>query len=38
MGIEKEIIDLKCEIEEIVNKIKGFFWEGIDKGIENFKN
>ncbi|WP_120881506.1 TrlF family AAA-like ATPase [Helicobacter pylori] len=37
-GIEKEITDLKREIEEIANKIKGFSWEGIDKGIENFEN
>lgn len=37
-GIEKEITDLKREIEEIANKIKGFSWEGIDKDIENFEN
>ncbi|WQZ45411.1 ATPase [Helicobacter pylori] len=37
-GIEKEITDLKREIEEIANKIKGFCWEGIDKDIENFEN
>ncbi|GHQ13834.1 DNA repair ATPase [Helicobacter pylori] len=37
-GIEKEITDLKHEIEEIANKIKGFCWEGIDKDIENFEN
>ncbi len=36
--IEKEITDLKCKIEEITNKIKGFSWEGIDKDIENFEN
>ncbi len=32
-GIEREITDLKREIEEITNKIKGFSWEGIDKDI-----
>ncbi|GAA9678601.1 hypothetical protein HpVH21_10100 [Helicobacter pylori] len=37
-GIEKEITDLKREIKEIANKIKGFSWEGIDKDIENFEN
>ncbi|GAA6878475.1 gamma-glutamylcyclotransferase [Helicobacter pylori] len=37
-GIEREITDLKREIEEITNKIKGFSWEGIDKDIENFEN
>ncbi len=36
--IEKEITDLKRKIEEIINKIKGFSWEGIDKDIENFEN
>ncbi|GAA6952191.1 PHP-associated domain-containing protein [Helicobacter pylori] len=38
VGIEREITDLKREIEEITNKIKGFSWEGIDKDIENFEN
>ncbi|GAA8009440.1 PHP-associated domain-containing protein [Helicobacter pylori] len=38
VGIEREITDLKREIEEIANKIKGFSWEGIDKDIENFEN
>ncbi|WRD52042.1 ATPase [Helicobacter pylori] len=37
-GIEREITDLKHEIEEITNKIEGFSWEGIDKNIEEFKN
>ncbi len=37
-GIEREITDLKREIEEITNKIKGFSWEGIDKNIEEFKD
>ncbi len=37
-GIEREITDLKREIEEITNKIKGFSWEGIDKDIEEFKD
>ncbi|WP_441712039.1 TrlF family AAA-like ATPase [Helicobacter pylori] len=36
--IEKEITDLKRKIEEIINKIKGFSWEGIDKDIEEFKD
>ncbi|GAA8959135.1 gamma-glutamylcyclotransferase [Helicobacter pylori] len=38
VGIEREITDLKREIEEITNKIKGFSWEGIDKDIEEFKD
>ncbi|UOS56872.1 TrlF family AAA-like ATPase [Helicobacter pylori] len=38
MGIEREITDLKREIEEITNKIKGFSWESIDKDIEEFKD
>lgn len=38
VGIEREITDLKREIEEITNKIKGFSWEGIDKNIEEFKD
>ncbi|GHP90953.1 DNA repair ATPase [Helicobacter pylori] len=37
-GIEREITDLKREIEEITNKIKGFSWESIDKDIEEFKD
>ncbi|WRD80717.1 AAA family ATPase [Helicobacter pylori] len=37
-GIEREIIDLKREIEEITNKIKGFSYEDIDKNIEEFKD
>ncbi len=37
-GIEREITDLKREIGEITNKIKGFSWEGIDKNIEEFKD
>ncbi len=37
-GIEREITDLKCKIEEIANKIKGFSYEDIDKNIEEFKN
>ncbi|UOS24637.1 AAA family ATPase [Helicobacter pylori] len=38
VGIEREITDLKREIEEITNKIKGFSWESIDKDIEEFKD
>ncbi|UOS28890.1 AAA family ATPase [Helicobacter pylori] len=38
VGIEREIIDLKREIEEITNKIKGFSWESIDKDTEEFKD
>ncbi|TPH87309.1 ATPase [Helicobacter pylori] len=37
-GIEREITDLKREIEEITNKIKGFSYEDIDKNIEEFKD
>ncbi|ANH43562.1 TrlF family AAA-like ATPase [Helicobacter pylori] len=37
-GIEREITDLKREIEEIANKIKGFSYEDIDKNIEEFKD
>lgn len=37
-GIEKEITDLKREIEEIANKIKGFSYGDIDKNIEEFKD
>ncbi|QQW82517.1 TrlF family AAA-like ATPase [Helicobacter pylori] len=37
-NIKMNINDLKHEIEEITNKIKGFSWEGIDKDIENFEN
>ncbi len=37
-GIEREITDLKREIGEITNKIKGFSWESIDKNIEEFKD
>ncbi len=38
VGIEREITNLKREIEEITNKIKGFSWESIDKDIEEFKD
>ncbi|UOR44741.1 TrlF family AAA-like ATPase [Helicobacter pylori] len=38
VGIEREITDLKREIEEITNKIKGFSWESIDKDTEEFKD
>ncbi len=38
VGIEREITDLKREIEEITNKIKGSSWESIDKDIEEFKD
>ncbi len=37
-GIEREITDLKREIEEIANKIKGFSYGDIDKNIEEFKD
>ncbi len=38
VGIEREITDLKREIEEIANKIEGFSYGDIDKDIENFEN
>ncbi|AFH98216.1 ATPase [Helicobacter pylori Shi417] len=37
-NIKMNINDLKREIEEITNKIKGFSYEDIDKDIEKFKN
>ncbi|ADO04307.1 ATPase [Helicobacter pylori Cuz20] len=37
-NIKMNINDLKREIEEIANKIKGFSYEDIDKDIEKFKN
>nr|WP_232727672.1 ATPase [Helicobacter pylori] len=37
-NIKKNIDDLKHEIKENANKIKGFSYEDIDKNIEEFKN
>ncbi len=36
--IEREITDLEREKKEITNKIEGFFYEDIDKNIEEFKD